>query len=370
MERRELEFDLPDELIAQSAIEPRDHARLLGVHRATAALAHRQVRDLPELLNSGDCLVLNDTRVVPARFWLRRASGGRVEGLFLSSDGRRWEVLLKGAARVKLGERLAFNPGADFDAMLIARGERGAATLELHPTQRDDASGAAADTPAVEVPVAETLLEAIGEIPLPPYIDRPDGATTADAARYQTVYARQAGSVAAPTAGLHFTDALFRRLSDRGVETAQLTLHVGLGTFQPIEVDDLARHAMHTERFRVTRETLNHLSRVRQRGGRIVAVGTTSLRTLETLAARGIWPGSPASSSDDSDVTGETDIFIYPPHNFAAVDALLTNFHLPGSTLIALVMAFAGIDLTRTAYATAIAERYRFYSYGDAMLIL
>lgn len=347
---RELDYALPPELIAQAPAEPRDASRLLVLERATGRISHRVFRQLGEWLRPGDCLVLNNTRVLPARFFCRRETGGRVEGLFLrdaragsgGSASQAWCVLLKPAARLNVGERLRCD-GADDQALVIAeRHERGEWTVRPEPATS-----------------AEALLARIGQAPLPPYIHRGDGPSPDDSERYQTVYARQAGAVAAPTAGLHFTTELLRRLRADGVQMAEVTLHVGLGTFAPIEVADLCDHRMHSEWFECPGETVERIAATRRAGGRIVAVGTTSARVLESLPAE-VRGGT----------RGWTDIFVYPPYAFRNVDALLTNFHLPGSTLMALVMAFAGVEVVRAAYQEAIAERYRFYSYGDAMAIV
>ncbi len=351
--RAELEYDLPPELIAQHAVEPRDAARLLVLDRATGTLHHRVFRDLGEYVAPGDCLVLNDTRVIPARFFLRRRTGGRVEALFLHAEPDGWVVLLRGGARLRPGERLACE-GHPTELVLHARRDRGEALLQPDP------------------PIAPLdLLARIGQTPLPPYIRRGAGGhgppEPGDAERYQTVYAARPGAVAAPTAGLHFTPELLAALAARGVRQAAVTLHVGPGTFVPIEADDLADHPMHAEWFELTPSAAETLRETRARGGRLVAVGTTATRVLESLA--GTVPDGPPEASLRA-AQGWTRLFIYPPYRFRQVDALITNFHLPGSTLLALVMAFASPDLIRRAYAAAVAERYRFYSYGDAMLIL
>jgi S-adenosylmethionine:tRNA ribosyltransferase-isomerase len=344
---KELQFELPEELIAQRPAEPRDASRLLVLERSTGQIEHRKFRDICGYARPGDCLTLNDTRVIPARFFCRRATGGKVEGLYLHRVGNLWRVLLKPAARLRIGERLVWANG-DCGLVLDKRCERG--EWDVHPE------------PALE-PLE--LLQRVGQTPLPPYIHRPDKPDAQDEQRYQTVYARRAGAAAAPTAGLHFTPGLLEELRAGGVNTAFLTLHIGLGTFAPISTDDLAQHHMHAECYEIDAQTIALLNATRASGGRIVAVGTTSVRLLESLESdlgRGDVPEMPCS--------GWTEIFIYPPYRYRNVDCLLTNFHLPGSTLLALVMAFAGVEQVRAAYAAAIAERYRFYSYGDAMLIL
>lgn len=344
---RELHFELPDQLIAQRPAEPRDASRLLVLERASRRIQHQTFRDIHRYLQPGDCLVLNDTRVIPARFFCRRATGGKVEGLYLHQVGELWRVLLKPASRLRVGERLTCANG-DGAFVLCERGERGEWDVRPEPSAE---------------PLE--LLQRIGQTPLPPYIHRPDKPDAHDEQRYQTVYARRAGAAAAPTAGLHFTPRLLEALRAAGINTALLTLHVGLGTFAPISVDDLTQHHMHAEYFEIDGATIAKLDATRKAGKRIVAVGTTSVRVLESLEfelGRGNVPRTSRS--------GWTEIFIYPPYRYHNVDLLLTNFHLPGSTLLALVMAFAGIEQVRAAYAAAVAEQYRFYSYGDAMLIL
>lgn len=360
MRLSELRYDLPPELIATEPCAPRDASRLFVLDRATGAFAHRAFRDLPEYLRPGDCLVVNDTRVLPARLFLRRASGGRVEGLFLRealppvAPVNQWQVLLKPGGRLKTGEVLAITNESG------AAVEPPAALRLVAPLAR----GAWNAEPVPALPAA-ALLTRVGQTPLPPYILRARQARPAspanDAEVYQTVYAKSAGAVAAPTAGLHFTPQLLDVLTDRGVRRAAVTLHVGPGTFQPVEVEDLSHHSLHAEWFEVRAAALETIAAARAAGGRIVAVGTTSARVLETLAARDTPPG---------ECSGWTDLFIRPPHRFRGVDALITNFHLPESTLLALVMAFASPELIKAAYAAAIAERYRFYSFGDAMLIV
>jgi S-adenosylmethionine:tRNA ribosyltransferase-isomerase len=337
------DFDLRPEHIAQHPCPERDQSRLLVVNRADQSLAHHVFADLPSLLDPGDLLVLNDTRVLPARLLGRRArTGGKWEGLFLrqTADGC-WELLSQTRGRLTAGEVIAVEPGP-LHLTLTGRSAEG------HWLARPDAPGSPAE-----------LLERHGQVPLPPYI-RKGHAADADRERYQTVYARQAGAVAAPTAGLHFTPRLFEQLEGRGVRRTFVTLHVGLGTFQSIQVEDVEQHPMHREWGELSPAAAEAVAACRAGGGRVVAVGTTSVRVLETVTASG--PVRPWS--------GETGLFIYPPYDFRAVDALITNFHLPRSSLLLLVSAFAGIDLIGQAYRTAIEEGYRFYSYGDAMLIL
>ncbi|RJP33377.1 MAG: tRNA preQ1(34) S-adenosylmethionine ribosyltransferase-isomerase QueA [Phycisphaerales bacterium] len=348
---RLLDYDLPERLIAQTPAERREDARMMVVDRAREALHHARVRDLPSHLTAGDLLVLNDTRVLPARLCLRRATGGRVEGLFIEEqEPGRWTVMLRSAKRCKAGEVLEFvaPERVPWHIVLASKANGGLWEVRL--------------SPATE---AQTVLLRVGAAPLPPYIRRPmagdESTRRADIERYQTVYARAAGAVAAPTAGLHLTEALLAQLGERGVQTAFVTLHVGLGTFKPIETGLLADHRTHAERFELPGETAAAIDACRSRGGRVVAVGTTTVRVLEHCAQA---DGTVRPQS------GATDVFIYPPYTPRVVNALLTNFHLPRSTLLALVMAFAGIELTRRAYASAVESDYRFYSYGDAMLLL
>jgi S-adenosylmethionine:tRNA ribosyltransferase-isomerase len=337
-----LDYELPPHLIAQEPAPDRDAARLLVVDRATGTLAHHHFRDLPDLLSSDDLLVPNDTRVLPARLvGVRERTGGRWEGLFLreTPDGL-WELLAQTRGHPQPGEVIAIDPGP---LRLTLRGRAGGHWL---------AEPSPAGTP-------RDLLAVSGRVPLPPYI-RKGQAGAADRERYQTVYARADGSVAAPTAGLHFTPAVFDRLRARGVERAFVTLHVGLGTFEPIKVEDPTRHPMHAEWAEVPATTVDAIRACKARGGRVVAVGTTATRALES-AARG---------GELTPWRGETDIYIYPPYRFRALDGLITNFHLPRTTLLLLVAAFAGPELVKRAYAEAVRREYRFYSYGDAMLIL
>lgn len=363
----DLDYDLPPERIAQQPAPERDAARLLVLDRASESLLDLGIRDLPDLLRPTDLLVLNDTKVLPARFHTRRRSGGVVSGLFVREESLGvWHVLLEGSRRLKHEESLRVECGRECAVELCITERLGDGLWRV--TVEGDCGG----QPAAGVPAADVLAR-IGETPLPPYIRRPatdpvtcDRSATGDGVdrdRYQTVYARQAGAVAAPTAGLHFTEALLERLRGRGVETSWITLHVGPGTFKPISADDLGQHAMHSEWYQLPAATAAAIAACRARRGRVVAVGTTSVRVLETCAEALVQP-------EPKEQSGETDIFIYPPYRFRAVDGLLTNFHLPRSTLLALVMAFAGTARIREAYAHAMEEGYRFYSYGDAMLIL
>ncbi len=328
------DFELPEDLIAQRPVVPRDAARLLDV--TSDGLHDRTVRDLPSLLRQGDLLVFNDTKVIPARLIGTRPEGGKVEALLIRDlgDGR-WLTFARPAKRMKPGHRLAFE---GLSATVADKREDGSVVLEF------DRSG----------PAFLAALEKGGAVPLPPYI-RGGTADAQDRADYQTLFARHDGSVAAPTAGLHFTPALMASLAEAGIETAGVTLHVGAGTFQPVRVDDTDAHTMHAEWGEVPQATADAIARAR----RVVAVGTTSLRLLESVARTGpmrAW-------------SGETDIFITPGFRFRAVDLLLTNFHLPRSTLFMLVAAFAGLERMKEAYAHAVGARYRFYSYGDCCLL-
>lgn len=346
MENLFFEYELPAHLIAQQPCQERDQSRLLVLRRQSGTLEHHRFVDLPDLLSPGDLLVLNDTRVLPARLLGHRAeTGGRWEGLFLQEhpDGS-WELLCQTRGRLKEGETILVEPGP--------------LKLTLQQKTPDGHWLVRPDDESARRSVVESL-EQCGQIPLPPYIRKGKSEET-DRQRYQTLYAKAPGAVAAPTAGLHFTPRVFERLEQRGIPWSFVTLHVGLGTFQPIQTQDLAEHRMHQEWGALPAAAATAIAECRARGGRVVAVGTTTVRVLETVAASG--PLRPWS--------GHTDLFIRPPYAFAAVDALVTNFHLPRSTLLLLVGAFAGVDLTRRSYNTAIEQGYRFYSYGDAMLIL
>jgi S-adenosylmethionine:tRNA ribosyltransferase-isomerase len=350
----EFEYELPSERIAQRPASPRDSARLL-VHRiAQDATQHLCVRDLSGVLAPGDLLVVNDTRVRAARLLGRRASGGAVELTLVERvAGPRWRALARPGGRLRAGEVLELEGGA-FRAALIERARTAAGDLApewlLELEVRDG-------------PEIETALELWGRMPLPPYVrrERADERALSDRADYQTVFARAVGAVAAPTAGLHFTPALLGELAARGVERAAVTLHVGEGTFKPVVADDTREHSMHAETYELSEAAAGAWRRCRARGGRVVAVGTTSVRTLESCVA------------EDGEVragSGSTRLFLVPGAHFRAVDALLTNFHLPRSTLLMLVAAFAGRERVLRLYREAIELGYRFYSYGDAMLLL
>ena len=335
-----LDFDLPEELVAQSGVEPRDASRLLVVDRACTAIDDRVVSDLPELLDPGDVLVVNDSKVIPARLIARRASGARVELLLLErQSGTLWEALARPLSSLSSGEMLKVVSPDDMDSGRVVRFER------------------RKDSLAVIDLIDESLIGDHGRVPLPPYIR--DGLD--DGSRYQTVYSDAAGSAAAPTAGLHFTPHLLDRCRERGIDVRKLTLHVGIDTFRPLQHDDPAQHAMHSEWFSVPSETWAAVMEAQRNGRRVVSVGTTVTRVLETLGDPD-WP--------EGRLTGRTDIFIRPPFEFRVVGAQITNFHLPRTTLLLLVGAFAGSGLLRQAYEHAVTHSYRFYSFGDAMVIV
>ncbi len=347
------DYELPPELVAQEPLRNRADARLMIVDRARGSIDHAHIRDLPEILRAQDRLVLNDTRVVPAQLRGQRIeTGGRWQGLFLGQfpDGE-WKLLCKTRGHLRAPEPVT----------LLDRDGRPAAKLWLVERLDDGQWRARLDEPQD----AHALLERIGRVPLPPYI-RGGNMVDADVERYQTVFARRPGAVAAPTAGLHFTPDLLKLLSQRGVKLSAVTLHVGMGTFRPIAVEDPAQHIMHAEWAELSAAAAREIAQTRQSGGRIVAVGTTVVRTLESVAAAQTEAGA---SELLAPWTGDTRLFIRSPYEFRAVDALLTNFHFPRTTLLLLVQAFGGSELLRQAYAEAVAEQYRFYSYGDAMLI-
>ena len=346
------DYPLPKHLIAQQPTTNRVDARLMVVDRASGTVAHEHIRELPLLLRAGDALVLNETKVLPARLvGRRRATGGHWEGLFLASDeNRTWKLLCKARGKLFAGERIE----------LVT--DLGPGALDLELVAKED-SGAWFARPIAQPMLAERndleLLELAGRVPLPHYIRRGE-MVASDRERYQTVFARHPGSVAAPTAGLHFTTELLRQIEAAGVEMVKVTLHVGLDTFRPIAVQSLAEHPMHSEWGQIDQPAVDRLLARKAAGGRIIAVGTTTMRVLETAAAGGTLAAW----------SGQTRLFIRPGHVFRAVDGLLTNFHLPRTTLLVLVRTFGGDALIRAAYAEAIRQEYRFFSYGDAMLIL
>jgi len=333
-------FDLPEELIAQTPLRQRDSSRLLKLDRVTGMLPHKHFYDIIDYLRPGDCLVMNDSRVLPARLLGHRPTGGAVEVLLLRDLGEnQWECLCKPGRKMQVDSEVIFGDG-ELTATVREVREDGNRIVEFHYQG-----------------IFLEVLERLGKMPLPPYIK----AELADQERYQTVYSREVGSAAAPTAGLHFTNELLDKIREKGVKTAFVTLHVGLGTFRPVKVENVLEHHMHSELCMISRETADILNETKRNGGRIICVGTTSCRTLESLV--------------NEDGTFEamskwTDIFIYPGYTFQAMDGLITNFHLPESTLVMLVSAFAGRENVLNAYAEAVKERYRFFSFGDAMCIL
>jgi S-adenosylmethionine:tRNA ribosyltransferase-isomerase len=340
------DYELPVERIAQRPVEPRDSSRLLVLNRTDQSIQHRHFRDLPEYLHPPDTLVVNDTRVIPARLYgVREETGGQWEGLFLAENPEGWELMTQTRGKPKAGEKIQIDR-APWHLTLIKRTD----------------SNTWIARPSVSAP-AWSLLDSAGHTPLPPYIRKGED-EPGDKDRYQTVYARHPGAVAAPTAGLHFTPQLLKKLQDQGIDRQNVTLHVGAGTFLPVTAEDTAQHVMHAEWCELSPAVAKSLASVRQHAGRIVAVGTTVVRTLETAAANSVEP------LPQDGFAGQTDLFIIPPYNFRAVDALITNFHLPKSTLLMLVAAFAGTDFILDAYREAVRQEYRFYSYGDAMLII
>jgi S-adenosylmethionine:tRNA ribosyltransferase-isomerase len=346
----EFDFDLPDELIAQQPAEPREQSRLMVLDRASGRTAHHLFAELPALLDGRDILARNNTRVIPARLIGRReATGGTWEGLFLRDLGdETWEILATTRGKPAPGERVVIGRGLRL--VLESQGEAGRWIVRPLPEEGSDC-----------IAGALSLLERHGRTPLPPYIRKGRDAA-GDRTRYQTTFALRPGSVAAPTAGLHFSEVIFQELAARGIGWVDLTLHVGIGTFRPIEAEEIGNHVMHSEWAELSALAADELSARRARGGRIVAVGTTAARTLETAAAEGKGTLAP--------FTGNTSLFIRPGHIFRGLDALVTNFHLPRSSLLVLVSALAGMELMREAYLEAVRHRYRFFSYGDAMLIL
>ncbi|MGX6962123.1 tRNA preQ1(34) S-adenosylmethionine ribosyltransferase-isomerase QueA [Vagococcus xieshaowenii] len=337
----DFDFDLPEELIAQTPLENRATSRLLILNKETGEIEDKHFADIIEELNAGDALVMNDTRVLPARIYgVKPDTGGQLEVLLLNNTtGDRWETLIKPAKRAKVGTVIEFGEGK-LHATVVEELEHGGRIIEFNYDG-----------------VFLEILESLGEMPLPPYIKE----RLEDPDRYQTVYAKENGSAAAPTAGLHFTKELLAAIEEKGIRLVYLTLHVGLGTFRPVSVDNIEEHKMHSEFYRLTEEAAQALNDVRSQGGRIVAVGTTSIRTLETIGQK--FDGEIKADS------GWTDIFITPGFDFKVVDAFSTNFHLPKSTLVMLVSAFAGRDNVLNAYHHAVEERYRFFSFGDAMFV-
>jgi len=336
------DFHLPEELIAQVPLKNRAESRLMVLDKQTGEIKHEVFKDITKYLREGDCLVLNDTKVLPARlFGVKKDTGAKIEVLLLKQlEGDQWETLVKPAKRVKEGTEIEFGDGL-LTAVCTGTSDHGGRVLDFKYEG-----------------IFYEVLDQLGEMPLPPYIKE----QLDDKDRYQTVYAREPGSAAAPTAGLHFTKPLLEEIKDMGVHIAFITLHVGLGTFRPVSVDDVLEHDMHSEFYTVTEETARLLNEVRDKGGRIITVGTTSTRTLETIASQ--------NDGQFTEGSGWTSIFIYPGYEFKAINGMITNFHLPKSTLIMLVSALAGRENILNAYNTAVEERYRFFSFGDAMFII
>ena len=341
MKTSDFYYDLPEELIAQTPLEPRDSSRLMILHKKTGEIEHRHFYDILDYLNEGDCLIMNDSRVLPARIYgVKDETNANVEFLLLNCiEGKKWEALAKPGKRAKIGTSFSFGDGL-MHCKVIDILDDGNRILEF------ECEGSFYEN-----------LDKLGQMPLPPYIHE----KLKDKERYQTVYSREIGSAAAPTAGLQFTKELMKKAQEKGVKIGFVTLHVGLGTFRPVKVDDVTKHKMHSEHYEMSEETANLINETHKNGGRVFCVGTTSCRTVESVAKR----EGEIKASD-----GMTDIFIYPGFEFKAMDCLITNFHLPESTLIMLVSAFAGYDNIMNAYKTAVAEKYRFFSFGDAMLIV
>ena len=341
MKTSDFYYDLPKELIAQDPLEDRSSSRLLVLHRKSGRVEHRVFTDIVEYLKPGDCLVRNNTKVIPARLYGTRVdTGATIELLLLKRmENDVWETLVKPGKKARKGAVISFGDGI-LTGEIIDVKEDGNRLIQFRYEG-----------------IFEEILDQLGQMPLPPYITH----ALKDKNRYQTVYAKYEGSAAAPTAGLHFTEELFRKLEEKGVLVANVTLHVGLGTFRPVKVDDVSKHHMHTEFYQVTKEEADKINKAKQAGGRIVCVGTTSCRTIESAADENgvLKPGQ-----------GDTDIFIYPGYSFKMMDVLITNFHLPESTLLMLVSALAGKEQVMRVYEEAVQERYRFFSFGDAMIIL
>lgn len=341
MKTSDFYYDLPEELIAQDPLEDRTASRLLVLDRKTGAVKHKIFSDVIDYLNKGDCLVINNTRVIPARLiGEKEGTGGKVEVLLLKRRANDvWETLVKPGKKLKPGAKITFGDGR-LRAEVLEVVEEGNRLVKFHYEG-----------------IFEEILDSLGEMPLPPYITH----KLEDKEMYQTVYAKFDGSAAAPTAGLHFTKELLNKIEEKGIKIASITLHVGLGTFRPVKVDDVNNHHMHTEWYEVNAEAADIINETKRNGGRVICVGTTSCRTIESVADENGYMKAK---------TGETDIFIYPGYKFKIMDGLITNFHLPESTLVMLVSAFAGKENVLSAYETAVKERYRFFSFGDAMILI
>ncbi len=333
-------YDLPEELIAQTPAEPRDSSRLLVYHRQNGAIEHKIFRDIIDFLNPGDALVVNDTRVIPARLYGKKQDTGReVEFLLLNQLSKdTWEIIMRPGKKLRIGDRVEF--AADLQAEILEKKEDGVTRVKFYFEG-----------------LFEPLLERYGNMPLPPYITQ----RLEDRQRYQTVYAKENGSAAAPTAGLHFTPELMEKIRQKGIDIIPVLLHVGLGTFRPVKVENVENHKMHSEYYSISADSARRINETRKKGGRVIAVGTTSVRTLESVADE---------EGNIREQSGNTEIFIYPGYRFKCVDALITNFHLPESTLLMLISAFMGKEQALDLYRLAVQEKYRFFSFGDAMLIL
>lgn len=341
MQTSDFFYELPQELIAQTPLEPRDSSRLMILNKSDGSIEHKIFRDIIDYLNPGDCLILNDTRVIPARIYgVKEETGAVVEFLLLNQrENNVWECLCKPGKRAKIGTKFVFGEGI--------------VKCEVIDVTDDGNRIIHFDCDSKKI---YNILDKIGKMPLPPYITE----ELKDGERYQTVYSRELGSAAAPTAGLHFTNELLNRIKEKGVKIGYVTLHVGLGTFRPVKVEDVTKHKMHSEHYHISKETADLINETKKEGGRVISVGTTSTRTLESVATKN------GCICEDED---NTSIFIYPGYKFKCIDALITNFHLPESTLIMLVSALAGYNNIMNAYNIAVKEKYRFFSFGDAMFI-
>lgn len=341
MQTSDFFYELPQELIAQTPLEPRDSSRLMILNKSDGSIEHKIFRDIIDYLNPGDCLILNDTRVIPARIYgVKEGTGAVVEFLLLNQrENNVWECLCKPGKRAKIGTKFVFGEGI--------------VKCEVIDVTDDGNRIIHFDCDSKKI---YNILDKIGKMPLPPYITE----ELKDGERYQTVYSRELGSAAAPTAGLHFTNELLNRIKEKGVKIGYVTLHVGLGTFRPVKVEDVTKHKMHSEHYHISKETADLINETKKKGGRVISVGTTSTRTLESVATKN------GCICEDED---NTSIFIYPGYKFKCIDALITNFHLPESTLIMLVSALAGYNNIMNAYNIAVKEKYRFFSFGDAMFI-
>lgn len=341
MKTSDFYYDLPEGLIAQTPIEPRDHSRLLVMNKESGEIEHKYFYDILDYLNEGDCLIVNDSRVLPARiFGTKDETGANVEFLLLKQiENNKWETLCKPGKKAKIGSKFNFGDGI-MTGTVVDITEEGNRIVDFQCEDNFYAT-----------------LDKIGQMPLPPYITE----KLQDKERYQTVYSHELGSAAAPTAGLHFTKELMKKIEDKGIKIGYITLHVGLGTFRPVKVDDVNNHKMHSEHYEVPKDTAELIKETKAKGGRVIAVGTTSCRTLESVASE---------HGEVKACEGWTDIFIYPGYKFKVLDGLITNFHLPESTLIMLVSAFAGYENVMNTYKVAVEEKYRFFSFGDAMLII